>query len=186
MALARGFAVASNALDATGNDCNLVTQAESEMMTKERVIDEYGLVRYTMGIGGSGESVVQQAVANLLDNAIKFSPPGGEVRLTAEKIDGQVRLSVADQGPGIPETERARATERFFRGEKARNTPGSGLGLALVQAVATLHEGALLLEDAHPGLRVVMMLRAEPPRMNTASSTPHDDAIAQVAEHAAS
>jgi signal transduction histidine kinase len=131
--------------------------------------------------------LVQQAVANLLDNAIKFSPPGGEVRLTAEKIDGQVRLSVADQGPGIPETERARATERFFRGEKARNTPGSGLGLALVQAVATLHEGALLLEDAHPGLRVVMMLRAEPPpRMNTASSTPHDDAIAQVAEHAAS
>ena len=64
MALTRGFAVASNALDATGNDCNLVTQAESEMMTKERVIDEYGLVRYTMGIGGSGESVVQQAVAN--------------------------------------------------------------------------------------------------------------------------
>lgn len=64
MALARGFAVASNALDATGNDCNLVTQAESEMMTKERVIDEYGLIRYTMGIGGSGESVVQQAVAN--------------------------------------------------------------------------------------------------------------------------
>jgi hypothetical protein len=63
-ALARGFAVADNALDVTGSDCNIVTQAESELMTKERLIDEYGLVRYTMGIGGSGESIVQQGVAN--------------------------------------------------------------------------------------------------------------------------
>jgi hypothetical protein len=63
-ALARGFAVAANALDVTGSDCNIVTQAESELMTKERLIDEYGLVRYTMGIGGSGESIVQQGVAN--------------------------------------------------------------------------------------------------------------------------
>jgi hypothetical protein len=63
-ALARGFAVAANALDVTGSNCNIVTQAESELMTKERLIDEYGLVRYTMGIGGSGESIVQQGVAN--------------------------------------------------------------------------------------------------------------------------
>jgi hypothetical protein len=63
-ALARGFAVATNYLDMTGADCNIVTQAESELMTKERLIDEYGLVRYTMGIGGSGESIVQQGVAN--------------------------------------------------------------------------------------------------------------------------
>jgi hypothetical protein len=63
-ALRRGLAVASNALAATGSDCNVVTQAESELMTKERLTDEYGLIRYTLGIGGSGESVVQQAVAN--------------------------------------------------------------------------------------------------------------------------
>ncbi|MGH8861049.1 MAG: DUF6351 family protein [Jatrophihabitantaceae bacterium] len=63
-ALARGFAVAANALDVTGSDCNIVTQAESELMTKQRLIDEYGLVRYTTGIGGSGESIVQQGVAN--------------------------------------------------------------------------------------------------------------------------
>ena len=58
---------------------------------------------------------------------------------------------MADQGPGIPEADRARAAERFFRGESARNTPGSGLGLALVQAVAQLHGGSLRLADAGPG-----------------------------------
>jgi hypothetical protein len=63
-ALKRGFAVAANALDVTGSDCHIVPQAESELMTKERPIEEYGLVRYRMGIGGSGESIVQQGVAN--------------------------------------------------------------------------------------------------------------------------
>ncbi len=67
---------------------------------------------------------------------------------------------MADQGPGIPAEDRARATERFFRGEAARNTPGSGLGLALVQAVAQLHGGALRLEDADPGLRATLSLPA--------------------------
>ena len=63
---------------------------------------------------------------------------------------------MADQGPGIPEADRLRATERFFRGEIARNTPGSGLGLALVQAVAQLHGGSLRLADAAPGLVAII------------------------------
>ncbi len=131
--------------------------------------------------------LVQQAVANLLDNAIKFSPSGGRITLAAEKIDGQVRLSVADQGPGIPEPDRMRATERFFRGEQARSTPGSGLGLALVQAVATLHEGTLLLEDSGPGLRATLVMRSMPPNpmpghMKTGSSVPHGAATPTVAE----
>ena len=62
-----------------------------------------------------------------------------------------VEIAVADQGPGIPEADRARAAERFFRGESARNTPGSGLGLALVQAVAQLHGGSLRLADMRRG-----------------------------------
>jgi hypothetical protein len=67
---------------------------------------------------------------------------------------------VADQGPGIPEGERERAAERFYRGETARNTPGSGLGLALVQAVAQLHGGSLRLADAAPGLIASLTLPA--------------------------
>jgi hypothetical protein len=104
--------------------------------------------------------LVQQAVANLVDNAVKFSPAGGKVRLRAAAIQGGVEIAVTDQGPGIPSDDRARATERFFRGEAARNTPGAGLGLALVQAVAQLHQGSLRLDDAGPGLRAVLTLPA--------------------------
>jgi len=104
--------------------------------------------------------LVQQAVANLVDNAVKFSPPGGQVRLRAAAIQGGVEIVVADQGAGIPAGDRARAIERFFRGEAARSTPGAGLGLALVQAVAQLHLGSLRLEDAGPGLRAVLTLPA--------------------------
>ena len=117
--------------------------------------------------------MLQQAVANLLDNALKFSPPGGTIRLEAGPDAGQgIRIVVADQGPGIPPEDRARATERFFRGETARNTPGSGLGLALVQAVAALHGGALRLDDNAPGVRATMTLttRQTPGRVNTSSS----------------
>ncbi len=102
--------------------------------------------------------MIQQAVVNLLDNAIKFSPPGGTIRLSAARDGAGVRIAVADRGPGIPEADRARAAERFFRGESARSTPGSGLGLALVQAVAALHGGTLRLEDNAPGLRAVLTL----------------------------
>jgi signal transduction histidine kinase len=123
----------------------------------------------TLPIFGDRE-LVQQAVANLLDNAIKFSPRGTHVRLAAYIADRKVRIAVADQGPGIPEADRERAAERFFRGEQARNTPGSGLGLALVQAVATLHDGILTLDDARPGLRATLSLQALPPRMDPPSS----------------
>jgi len=104
--------------------------------------------------------MLQQAVANLLDNALKFSPPGGTIRLEARVAGRLLEVSVADQGPGIPPEDRARATERFFRGETARNTPGSGLGLSLVQAVAMLHGGTLRLEDNRPGVRASMVLPA--------------------------
>jgi signal transduction histidine kinase len=102
--------------------------------------------------------LIQQAVANLLDNALKFSPPGSTVRLTAEREAGSLRLSVTDQGHGIPQADVERATERFFRGESARNTPGFGLGLTLVRAVAQLHGGTVLLQSAWPGLQAVLTL----------------------------
>jgi signal transduction histidine kinase len=102
--------------------------------------------------------MVQQAVANLLDNAVKFSPDGTVVSLAARALGGHLEIVVADQGPGIPPEDRPRASERFFRGEQARSTPGSGLGLSLVQAVAQLHGGRLDLGDAEPGLRATLTL----------------------------
>lgn len=102
--------------------------------------------------------MLQQAVANLLDNAVKFSPPDAEIGLAAGQEGRQAWIRVTDRGPGIPAADRERATERFYRGESARHTPGSGLGLALVQAVAHLHGGVLRLEDNDPGLRAELVL----------------------------
>jgi signal transduction histidine kinase len=128
----------------------------------EVVAEENGLtlevaVKSELPFRGDRE-LIQQAVANLLDNAIKFSPPGGKIHLGADAIPGGVRICVIDAGPGIPEPDRSRATERFFRGEMARSTPGYGLGLTLVRAVAQVHNGFLALEDAQPGLRAVLTL----------------------------
>ena len=117
-------------------------------------------------------AMIQQAVANLLDNALKFSPAGAQVRLTASAAGDGVCIVVADHGPGIPEADRARAADRFFRGEAARSTPGSGLGLALVQAVATLHGGALRLDDNAPGLRATLLLAGGGALMAINSSMP--------------
>ncbi len=120
--------------------------------------------------------MIQQAVANLLDNALKFSPRGGEIAFTAGSSHGRVSIIVADQGPGIPEEDMKRATERFFRGETARNTPGSGLGLALVQAVAHLHGGEIELSDAHPGLRAALSLGLRTPAPARVALPPHKPA----------
>ena len=116
--------------------------------------------------------MLQQAVANLLDNALKFSPADGRIRIRAWREAGKAGIEVSDTGPGIPEAERARATERFFRGETARSTPGSGLGLALVQAVAQLHGGDITLGDAMPGLRATVLLPALPVVIQPPSSPP--------------
>jgi signal transduction histidine kinase len=99
--------------------------------------------------------LLAQALANLLDNAIKYTPPGGRVTLSAHH--GPV-IIITDTGPGIPEAERERVLERFVRLDGDRSTPGNGLGLSLVNAVAKLHGATLRLEDNHPGLRVSLML----------------------------
>lgn len=99
-----------------------------------------------------------QAVANLLDNAIKHSPRGGQIQLRAECSEATVELSVTDEGPGIPPELRDKVLQRFFRIDESRAAPGHGLGLSLVQAVAQLHGAELSLEDAAPGLRVRLRL----------------------------
>jgi signal transduction histidine kinase len=105
--------------------------------------------------------LIQQAVTNLLDNALKFSPENSFIAFNAMLKDGMIEITIADQGPGISELDRARATDRFFRAESARSTAGSGLGLALVAAVAQLHNGSLRLIDNHPGLRAIISLPSQ-------------------------
>lgn len=95
-----------------------------------------------------------QAVANLLDNAIKFSPLGGVISLVAAREGDHLTLLLSDEGSGIPAAERERVTERFYRGTTAEATEGAGLGLSLVGAVADVHPSTLSFEDARPGLRV--------------------------------
>ena len=111
-------------------------------------------------------ALLQQAVANLLDNALKFSPEGSAVRVEATRTGGRITVEVADEGPGIPEADLGRAAERFFRGETARHTPGSGLGLALVQAVMQLHGGELSLGSAGAGARGLRATLALPSERN--------------------
>jgi signal transduction histidine kinase len=96
--------------------------------------------------------LLSQAVANLLDNALKYG--GGEVLLSAHQQDGRAALEVSDCGPGIPEAERETVFDRFVRLEPSRSTPGNGLGLSLVRAVARLHNGTVALGDNRPGLKV--------------------------------
>ncbi|MFZ9487227.1 MAG: sensor histidine kinase [Alphaproteobacteria bacterium] len=105
-------------------------------------------------------TLVAQALANLVDNAIKHARPGGHVRVRSATREGNVELVVEDDGPGIPEGERDKVVRRFYRLEPSRGTPGSGLGLSLVVSVARLHGGRLELEDAAPGLRARLVLPA--------------------------
>jgi signal transduction histidine kinase len=100
--------------------------------------------------------LISQALANLLDNAIKYAPRSGPLVVRVDRVDGEARLTVADRGPGIPASRRQQALERFGRLEESRTTPGSGLGLSLVRAVAELHGGAVALDDARPGLEVTL------------------------------
>lgn len=100
--------------------------------------------------------LIFQAVANLADNALKYTPAGGSVTLSAGREGERVILGVADTGPGIPEGERENVLKRFYRLQDSRTTPGSGLGLSLVAAVAAIHGAELRLEDNRPGLRAVL------------------------------
>lgn len=100
-----------------------------------------------------------QALANLVDNAIKYTPPGGTIEIGLETLPGEgACVEVADNGPGIPAELREQVFRRFFRADHSRSTPGSGLGLSLVQAVIQLHRGAIELADNQPGLRVILRL----------------------------
>jgi signal transduction histidine kinase len=132
--------------------------------------------------------LISQALANLVENAIKYGKPVSAAQplsagtnadqreiLIVARCDGdQVLLSVTDHGPGIPAADRKHAVERFVRLEASRTQPGSGLGLSLASAVATLHGGTLRLEDAHPGLVATLAIPARSGASDGLAAQTHD------------
>jgi hypothetical protein len=115
--------------------------AEEQGLTLRAQVGEALLVRGDLGL-------FTQAVSNLIENALKYTPPGGRVEVRAvRRSDGRIEIDVLDDGPGVAPEDRDRVLERFVRLEGARSTPGAGLGLSLVAAVAKLHRGGLHLRD---------------------------------------
>lgn len=102
------------------------------------------------------KNLLGQMTANLIENALWHTDEGAAILVELVPNINGVTLSITDNGPGIPECERNRVTQRLYRLDRSRNTPGNGLGLSLVEGVARLHGAALMLEDAAPGLRVIV------------------------------
>ncbi|MFG5120805.1 sensor histidine kinase [Methylorubrum sp. POS3] len=154
---------AGNTPDAAGTSFDAGEVAREMAELYEPLAEERGLhialdVAPNLPLRGNRE-LVGQALANLIDNAIKYGVSGGpEITVSARRAGEAVALRVADQGPGVPEAERARVLDRFVRLDAARSRPGFGLGLSLVNAVARLHGGSLTLSDNAPGLAVTLTL----------------------------
>lgn len=115
------------------------------------------------------EDLMREALSNLVDNAIKFTPPGGAVRIEAGTKDGRPVASVSDTGRGIPPQERAIIFRRFYRGEQTSDTTGHGLGLSIAELIARLHGFELTLEDNNSGARFVL----RGPAPNRGADGPH-------------
>jgi signal transduction histidine kinase len=131
-----------------------------EPLAEEKSIDLHLEAPHPVPTVGNRQ-LIAQAVANIVDNAIKYASDGSRVVVRTGNGAGAV-VEVADSGPGIPESLREQALERFVRLDPERTTPGNGLGLSLVSAVAKLHDAHLELQDNHPGLLVTMTFHAPP------------------------
>jgi signal transduction histidine kinase len=136
-----------------------------EPLCEDKGIDFAAEFSKDLQVRGNREFLAQ-ALANILDNAVKYTPTGGAIMLRVRRrSSGEIEYSVTDTGPGVPDGDRARVVERFVRLENSRNQPGAGLGLSLVVAVAEAHGGRLELDEGPgkvgemgPGLRVALIL----------------------------
>jgi signal transduction histidine kinase len=100
--------------------------------------------------------LLAQMLSNLLENAVTHTPSGTTIKVALRQLENGAELCVSDDGPGVPPTEREQIFRRFYRMERSRTTPGTGLGLNLVAAVAHLHEAKVAVEDNQPGLRIAV------------------------------
>jgi signal transduction histidine kinase len=139
-----------------GERLDLGDLARAVVELYEPVADEKGILLQLESTPGTtirgDRHLLSQALANLIDNALKYG--GGTIGIAVGRRNGRVAVEVADRGPGIPESERENVFSRFVRLEPSRSTPGNGLGLSLVRAVAHRHEATVTLADNRPGLRV--------------------------------
>ena len=108
-------------------------------------------------------NLLTQAIINLVDNALLHSPSSTRVEITLQKERNKAHIVISDSGPGIPASERAKVTRRFYRLDASRNRPGAGLGLSLVAAITKQHGGEMRLEDNKPGLRVDLVFPLKGP-----------------------
>ena len=106
--------------------------------------------------------LLAQAISNLVENAIRYGSTGGEIRIGVGQRNRRIEIQVADRGPGIPRDRREEARRRFGRLDSSRSDEGAGLGLALAEAIAHLHEGELVLDDNRPGLLTTLELPMHP------------------------
>ncbi len=105
-----------------------------------------------------------QALANVIENAIKYTPADGRITVTLSQEDNDAVIVIADDGPGIPDEEREKVFRRFYRLDRSRSTSGNGLGLSMVSAIVSIHQGSIQLMNNQPGLQTVMRF---PLRMDT-------------------
>jgi signal transduction histidine kinase len=117
-------------------------------------------IQQDVTLTGDKELLTQMAF-NLLDNAILHTPGNTQIKVSLRSSGTQIEFIVADNGPGIPDAYRQKVFQRFYRLEQSRTTPGNGLGLSIVAAIADLHEGTLSLFDNKPGLKIVLSLRSK-------------------------
>jgi signal transduction histidine kinase len=124
--------------------------------------------RLQQGLVLRGDAVLlAQMIGNLLDNAIKYTQKNGTISIECDRhAGGAVEIAVSDNGPGIPDAEMSKVTDRFYRGDASRAEPGVGLGLSMVAAVARLHGGTLVLTGNQPGLRVSVTIPAVATALN--------------------
>ncbi|QJI29140.1 two-component sensor histidine kinase [Pseudomonas sp. ADAK18] len=143
-------------------DLNLIAADAAELY--EPLAEERG-IRLTVdnsqapAVMAGDPQLLFDALCNLLDNAIKFSPDHSHVRLSVIADGAVVGIRVEDNGPGIPQAEREAVLRRLYRAESSRHTPGNGLGLSMVSAVARLHDMQLTVSDAAPGCRVDLLCK---------------------------
>ena len=160
------IAAASNrALPSPREDLDLGAIILSAIDLYESAVEDKGVRLILTSVNGdtpvlySGhKSKMQQMIGNLLDNAVKFTPRGGEIEVSIDDSADGVTLAVRDTGCGIAPKDRPFVFERFYRGDKARTQPGNGLGLALVKAVVTSYGGRISLSSGKSGTTVTVWL----------------------------
>lgn len=143
-------------------EINLHTLLEDIVEFYEPLIEEKDQTLETTlltNINSHGDqNLLFQAFANVIENAIKYTPTHGSLSLSVSRLNGEIVVTIADNGQGIPESEQGKVFRRFYRLDQSRGSSGNGLGLSLVSAVIALHNGSISLKDNAPGLRVIIKL----------------------------